>query len=167
MSKLVFVLDIRVLPRDEWLTLRDIRLSALQESPEAFLSTYELEKGYDAARWQAEFSRGSWNIGYLHRNPVSLLGTTRETGQPHYECYIEYLWVAPQWRRSGLALGMIAAVLKRLQAAGVQTVFLWVLDGNDSAVRLYERAGFARTHQRQPIDTRPGRTEERMRLELG
>jgi len=55
----------------------------------------------------------------------------------------------------------------RLQAAGVRTAFLWVPDGNDAAVHLYERVGFVSTNHRQPLPAHPGRSEERMQLKLG
>ncbi|HEU5416844.1 MAG TPA: GNAT family N-acetyltransferase [Streptosporangiaceae bacterium] len=167
MSKWIFVLDIRVLDRNEWPTLRDIRLAALRESPGSFLATYEQELGYRDERWQAEFTRGSWNIGFLEGDPISLLGVTREPGQPQQECFIEYLWVAEKQRGSGFGLFMLGTILKRLQADGVRTVFLWVLDRNRGAVRFYERAGFVSTNLRQPLADRPGQNEERMKLHLG
>jgi ribosomal protein S18 acetylase RimI-like enzyme len=62
---------------------------------------------------------------------------------------------------------MIASVLDRLRARGVRTAFLWVLDGNEVAMRVYRRAGFVSTNHRQPLAARPGRTEERLYLNLG
>jgi ribosomal protein S18 acetylase RimI-like enzyme len=158
--------DIKLLARYEWLTLRDIRLSALQESPDAFLSTYAREKSFSENQWLAEFGRGDWAIGILHGRPISLLGATREPGTPADKCYLEYLWVTPECRRSGIASSMLAAVVDRMQTLGVRTVFLWVLDGNDAAVCLYKRAGFVSNNYRQPLEARPGRSEELMRRDL-
>jgi ribosomal protein S18 acetylase RimI-like enzyme len=62
---------------------------------------------------------------------------------------------------------MIKVVLDRLPADGVRTVFLWVLDGNDLAIRVYERAGFVRTNYSEALEARPGRTEELLQLDLG
>jgi ribosomal protein S18 acetylase RimI-like enzyme len=165
-SKSRLVPDIELLAREEWLTLRDIRLSALRESPHAFLSTYEREKSFSERRWLAEFGRGHWAIGILHGTPISLLGATREPGTPADKCYLEYLWVTPECRRSGVASSMLAAVLDHVQALGVRTVFLWVLDGNDAAVCLYKRAGFVSNNYRQPLEAHPGRSEELMWLDL-
>jgi len=159
--------EFKLLAHDEWCRLRDIRLSALRESPDAFLSRYEQEKEFGEDRWRAEFIRGDWNIGILEDRTVSLLGATREPGSPAHECYLEYMWVSPEHRRSGIAIRMLTVVLGRLRAAGVRTVFLWVLDGNETAMRLYKRAGFARSNYRQPLPSQPGRTEERMHLDLG
>ena len=156
------------LSSDEWITLRDARLLALRDSPAAFLATYERERLYPEAKWRAEFDRGAWNVGLDEKKPVSLLGVTREPGSPTDECYLEYLWVAPEWRGAGLALRMLELVLAQLMTDGVRTAFLWVLDGNRPARRLYERVGFVSTNDRQPIPDaeRPGLVEERMLLDL-
>lgn len=81
--------------------------------------------------------------------------------------FLEYLWVARQWRGSGFGNFMISTVVKRLQADGVRTVFLWVIDDNHRAIHFYERAGFVSTHVRQPLTDRPGKHEERLELRLG
>jgi ribosomal protein S18 acetylase RimI-like enzyme len=159
--------DIKLLTPDEWLTLQEIRLSALRESPHAFLSTYALEKAYDESRWRAEFIRGDWHVGIVDGTPVSLIGITREPGASAHKCYLEYLWVSPEFRRTGVAFIMISAVLDRLKRAGEQTVFLWVLDDNDIAIHLYKRAGFVSSNRRQPLEAHPGHSEELMQLDLG
>jgi ribosomal protein S18 acetylase RimI-like enzyme len=158
--------DVRPLGPDEWSTLRDIRLAALRDSPNLFLSTYEKEKRYDEARWRAEFSRGCWNVCFLEDGPMGLLGATRDPDSPVDTRYLEYLWVAPRSRRHGVARHMLKIVLDRLRVAGVRTALLWVLDGNDVAIHVYERAGFIRTNHSQPLKERPGRTEERLRMDL-
>jgi len=158
--------DMRLLSSDEWHTLRDIRLSALRESPRAFLATYAQEQEFTEDRWRAEFLRGSWNVGFADGQPVSLVGITREPDMPMDQCYLGYMWVDPRFRRQGIAFWMVNDVLDRLQRSGVRTVFLWVLNGNDTAVRLYQRIGFIRSNYRQPLPGQPGRSEERMCLDL-
>lgn len=166
MQKSGFMSGIEIIARGQWPILRELRLSALQESPEAFLSTHDEERSFSEDRWQAEFDRGTWHYRSIAARPISLLGVTREANTPIYECYLEYMWVSPELRRSGIALDMLTSVLRNLRQSGVQTAFLWVLNGNDAAVRLYHRAGFISTNHRQPIANRPGRTEERMALNL-
>lgn len=151
---------------DEWLLLRKVRLSALEDSPRAFLSSYEEEDAYGEDRWQAEFARGEWSVGFVEGEPISLLGATREPDAPAHQRYLEYLWVSPRHRRSGIARAMISRAIERLRNAGVRTVFLWVLDGNDAAVHLYRSVGFVSTNHRQPLPEHPAGNEERMRLDL-
>jgi len=161
------VSDIKLLGPEEWPVLRDIRLRALRESPESFLSSYEREVSFGSERWRAEFARGEWSIGFIDTAPVGLLGTTRELDTPADQCYLEYMWVAPEFRRSGLAHSLLEVVLGRVRNNGVNTVFLWVLDGNTPAEQLYKSIGFVSTSQRQPLEADPARFEELMLLHLG
>lgn len=167
MSKSKFMPDIELLTRDDWDRLRDARLLALSEAPDSFLATYAKEETYSEDRWLAEFGRGSWYVAVSNGDTIGLIGVTREPGMPHNECYLEYIWVAPKWRRSGFAAKMIGGVLDRLRTAGVHTAYLWVLNGNDRAMRLYRRLGFVSTNHRNWLKDRPGRSEEKMRKDLG
>ena len=159
--------DIKLLVPGEWPLLRDMRLAALRDSPHAFLASYQVEKAFDEPRWRAEFDRGDWTVSVEENEPAAIVGCTWETGKPDDERYLEYVWVAPGWRNKGVARNMLTVVLDRLRTAGVRTAYLWVLDGNDAAVRLYKRVGFVSSDQRQPLAARPGRTEERMQFNLG
>jgi ribosomal protein S18 acetylase RimI-like enzyme len=158
--------DFTLLTSADWPRLRCIRLTALLESPHTFLHTHEQEKGYGEDFWRTEFTRGDWTIGHLDGIAVGLIGTTREPHTPPDQCYIEYLWVDPRCRRSGLASSMLAAVLDRLRDEGVTTALLWVLDGNEVATRLYKQLGFVSTNLRQPLPADPTRYEELLRLDL-
>jgi ribosomal protein S18 acetylase RimI-like enzyme len=160
------MLRIQLLTRDDWHELREVRLSALSDSPRAFLSSYDRELAYGEKEWRTEFSRGHWNIGICQGTTVGLLGATREPGMPANERYLEYLWVSPECRRSKVASRLLRAVLKSLCDAGVRIAWLWILDGNDPALQLYKRFGFFSTSERQPLPADPERSEERMRLNL-
>jgi ribosomal protein S18 acetylase RimI-like enzyme len=155
-----------MLGSDEWDTLRIVRLAALRDSPDNFLSTYDREKYYGEDKWKAEFKRGNWAVGTLDNKDVSLIGITREIHMPSHECNLEYIWVARAFRQQGVGADMMNAVLGDLRESGVRTAFLAVLDGNTVAMRLYERIGFARTGPPVPLPSRPGRSEELLRLDL-
>ena len=165
------MLDIKLLTPDDWRTLREIRLSALRESPDAFLATYQKESEYDERRWRTEFARGQWYVGMVKvgsaDKQVGIAGITRELDTPADQCFLEYVWVAPEFRRQGVAFNMISEVLDSLKPSGVRTVFLWVLDGNSRVMRVFERLGFVRCNHRQPLKELPGRSEELMQLYLG
>jgi ribosomal protein S18 acetylase RimI-like enzyme len=157
---------VEVLPEDEWPRLRYIRLAALQDYPTAFLSSRAAEAKYDEQRWRREFMRGEWNIVIADGEEIGLLGVTREPGMPSQECYLEYLWVAPRFRRSGVGSMLLRAVLDRLRDSGVHTVWLYILNGNQDAMRLYQRFGFQSTNERQLLPDHPAGSEERMKLRL-
>ncbi|HEY3977700.1 MAG TPA: GNAT family N-acetyltransferase [Streptosporangiaceae bacterium] len=161
-----FMLGVKILTAASWTLLKDMRLAALSESPQAFLSTHQREVSWGEGQWRAEFDRGEWSVGFLAGGAVSLLGATRTPSTPRYECYLEYMWVTPARRGSGLAYDMLAITFDRLRAEGVRTAFLYVLDGNDAAMRLYKRAGFTSADEPVPLPDYPGRSEELLQRSL-
>ena len=160
------MVDIIRLTHEQWEDLRDIRLTALLDSPRAFLHKHKEERKYSPDRWQAEFGRGDWYVGLVDDERVSLVGTTRLPTTPADQCYLEYLWVSPDCRRKSVASEMITGVLGRLRTAGLRTAFLWVLDGNAAATELYKSLGFVSTNYRQPLPDEVNRSEELMELDL-
>jgi len=158
---------VEVLTEDEWRRLQRIRLAALCGDPAAFLSSHEREAAYREQRWRQEFSRGEWNVLLADGEEIGLLGVTREPGMPRQECYLEYLWVAPYVRRSRAGSMLLRTVLDRLRDVGVRIVWLYILNGNQAAMSLYEGFGFQRTNERQPLPDHPAGSEERMKLRLG
>lgn len=63
--------------------------------------------------------------------------------------------VAPEARGRGHAGALLAAHLQMLANSGVRTVHLEVEDGNDPALALYRRLGFARVGRREGYYLRP------------
>jgi ribosomal protein S18 acetylase RimI-like enzyme len=160
-----------VLAEDDWPRLRDIRLKALNTDPTAFLASHENEAAFAEQQWRQEFARGEWHVMRAAgqgpgRRDVGLLGVTRLPGMPMQECYLEYMWVAPGFRRRRMASILLRTVLHRLRNSGVRTVWLYILDGNDGAMQLYKRFGFQRTNERQELPGHPAGSEEKMQLRL-
>jgi ribosomal protein S18 acetylase RimI-like enzyme len=153
-----------MLTEKEWKQLQDIRLTALQESPHAFLASHGLEETYSEEKWRAEFTRGEWIVAVSGDKIVGFLGITHETTTDGR--HLEYLWVAPEARRTGVASALLTEVFEHLQDSGVSTVWLWILDGNEPARCLYERFGFLSTDERQPLPMDSNRSEERMMRRL-
>jgi ribosomal protein S18 acetylase RimI-like enzyme len=159
-------LRVEVLIEDEWLRLQSMRLTALGEDPSAFLFSHEKEATYGEQEWRQEFSRGQWNLMVFDHKEIGLLGVTREETMSEQECYLEYLWVAPDFRRDGVASLLLKTVLARLQASGVHTVWLYILDGNDPARRLYQKFGFQSANERVLLPDHPAGGEELLKLRL-
>jgi ribosomal protein S18 acetylase RimI-like enzyme len=160
------VSKIKTLDERDWEKLRDARLEALQESPQAFMSSYVCERDYDEKKWRAEFGRGDWIVVVRRGQTIGLLGITRGPRTPQSECYFEYLWVSPGFRGRKYAYKLIRTVNKRLARSGVETVRLWVIEGNRRARELYAGLGFADADRRQPLPDNPERYEELMHISL-
>jgi ribosomal protein S18 acetylase RimI-like enzyme len=153
-----------IMNEGEWVTLREMRLAALRESPEAFLASHSEESTFEEQKWRAEFVRGEWTVEIRNDKPIAFVGITREQSTPPNECYLEYMWVSPGFRRCGVATDLIKNVLRRLLKHGFSTIWLWVLDGNEPARRLYEKCGFTSTRLIQRPHRSPSRSEELMSL---
>ena len=166
MSKSGFVPDIQRLDRDRWEALRDLRLAALADSPDEFLATLAGESRYQQRQWMAEFDRASWHICEDRDRPVGFIGISYYPQTPYDGYYLEYLWVSPPWRHSGIASDLVAHALELLREARCEIAYLWILDGNDRAMGLYKKLGFVSTNERQELPDRPGQYEERMMLDL-
>ena len=169
-----YQISLETIASDDWRRLRRIRLFALRESPEAFLASYLQEKAHPKDWWLAELARGHWHVAvprrklvsFSRRKPLSFLGVTRQRDMAAHVRCIEYLWVTPRKRRSGIGLDFISLIVRRLRSEGVRTVILAVLDGNQAAMNLYLKAGFRLDGDPVPLETRPGRTEQFLRMDL-
>jgi len=161
------MVDFQQLADTEWLRLKIIRLKALRESPDFFLSTYEKERAYDDKKWQSEFGRGEWTVGSIDGRDVCLLGVTEAGIPPNNHC-LEYMWVAPGYRRQGIGFELVIGAMERLFRSGTSLVHLWVLDGNNGAVSVYKSLRFEFNGVEQRLDNygKPGRTEQQMDLVL-
>jgi ribosomal protein S18 acetylase RimI-like enzyme len=151
--------------------LRGIRLGALRDAPGAFASSFETESVRPRAAWDA--AAGAWSAGVdaatfvaeAGQEWVGLIGGHRV---PEYPDIVELvsMWVAPGFRRRGVAQSLIAEVVVWARATGASAVGLGAADGNDAAIAAYERAGFVLTGERQPLRSDPRQDELRMILAL-
>ena len=72
------------------------------------------------------------------------------------ETQLMAMWVAPELRGRGLARELIRAVAGWAASRGSDRVFLFVQESNAPARRLYERAGFRPTGEREQLPSRRG-----------
>lgn len=159
-------LRVEELTEDEWPRLQSIRLAALWEDPSAFLFGHEQEATYGEQEWRQEYSRGQWYVMVSDHKEIGLLGVTREEAMSAQKYYLEYLWVVPEFRRAGVASLLLRTVLARVRASGVHTVWLYILDGNEPAMRLYRKLGFHGTNERVELPDHPAGGEELLTLRL-
>lgn len=149
----------------DWRTLRDVRLRALTEAPQAFGSTLERELAFEESTWRERAAAGRTFLAVRAGQVVGLAGYYAEPGREK-ERQLVSMWVDPYARGSGAAALLVAAVREAAAAEGARTLTLFVADGNDRARRLYERLGFRSTGERQELPSDPLRQEERFALPL-
>lgn len=133
---------IRRLGPDDAALLRQVRLTALADAPEAFGSTLERELAFPDQEWQRRVAPGShptfvWETAGTARGLVVVLR------EPVVQ--LVSMWVAPVARGGPAAGSLVEAAVAWADAAGAGTVRLHVAEGNDRAQRLYTRHGFSPT----------------------
>jgi len=139
---------------DDWKAFRDTRLEALQDAPEAFMSTSQERAGSSDAYWQRRISRGGTFLAFLPetetRRPAGLAGGYKEDAWLD-RAELVSLWVRPRARGRGVAKALIAAVAGWATSRNVRFMHLWVTESNIDARKLYERCGFSLTGEIQPL----------------
>lgn len=143
---------VRLVQPDEWAVVRDVRLAALADAPDAFASTLGREAGLAEAEWRAWIAAWAWFLAWHEVRPAGLVAMFPEqAGQtaPPPDWHLVSMWVRPEARGVGIADRLVAAVLAHAKAAGAAQVTLWVAIGNDRARGLYQRVGFVPTGRRQ------------------
>ncbi|HEY5477786.1 MAG TPA: GNAT family N-acetyltransferase [Tepidiformaceae bacterium] len=159
--------SVRRIRADEGRFLYEIRLRALADSPLAFGSTLAATSAIPTAVW-AERARVSaageervMFVAEIADEWVGLAGGFFDEAQPG-DPEVVSMWVDPRWRRSGLAGRLLDAVIGWAHFRGAAQIHLWVTEGNEPAIALYERFGFAFTGESAPLPSAPALTELRM-----
>jgi GNAT superfamily N-acetyltransferase len=151
----------------EWVVLREVRLAALDESPDAFSSTLEREAVYPDDVWReraAASAAGESQVTFFAELDGAVVGlVTGLGGDSGGVVELVGMWVAPSARHARLGAGLVGAITEWAAAKGRPAVELWVMRGNEPAQRLYESCGFAviTDHDAQHFD--PCKDEVRMR----
>jgi RimJ/RimL family protein N-acetyltransferase len=140
------VTTIQRLGPNEWRLLRELRLKALVDSPDAFGQSYEDAVGQPDAEWRqtAEASsKGDRRAWFIARGEDGApLGVVQARRRPPDDCLLFSMWVAPAARRTGAGRALVQAVEDWGRSWGATRVVLWVVAGNEPAMRFYDKIGF-------------------------
>jgi RimJ/RimL family protein N-acetyltransferase len=121
---------------------REIRLEALQRSPETFGSTFERENAQPLSWFEAAISRAAIFGGFLDGQLMGIAGFGAQEGTKHaHKGLLWAMYVRSAARKSGLGKILVAAVLDHARDR-VEMVQLAVVSENEAARRLYEAMGF-------------------------
>ncbi|HEX8860653.1 MAG TPA: GNAT family N-acetyltransferase [Actinomycetes bacterium] len=164
---------VRPLRADEWPLLRELRLRALADAPEAFASTHAREAAAPERMWRERAAGGPEIVTLLATTgpegdgaaPAGMTTVRLEGGRPP-RGHLLGMWVDPAHRGQGVAGELIDAAANWARARGVTELVLWVVDGNTAALSAYRRAGFEPTGDHQPLPSRPEVSESMLRRAL-
>lgn len=113
--------------------------------PEAFLATLSVEKR--ELWWRETLARGSPQV-LVARDEESVcgfvcFGASRDEGAPPATSEFWAIYLLPRVWSRGVGRRLCGQALVQLRADGFRQIMLWVLAGNERAVRFYRREGFS------------------------
>jgi putative hydrolase of HD superfamily len=145
---------------------RELRLRALADAPEAFASTYEVEKAFPPDVWTSRLTSDE-SVNLLAVEDGVALGMTSALIEDGGVAHIVGMWVAPEARGRGVGRFLIETVADWARDQGLREMALWVAEPNAPARALYERCGFRPTGERQPLPSDTSIMERRLVREVG
>jgi GNAT superfamily N-acetyltransferase len=151
-------LEVRILAPSEWTILRDLRLEALRDAPEAFESTVESEALNEEADWLQRIGRRA--VAFVSGQPVGLVGWSPAHTDDH-DIELISMWVRPDVRGTATAARLVQFV-KDIAWSRDGHLDLAVRTDNLRARRFYEKCGFVPT--REEMGRRSGKPLLWMRL---
>jgi GNAT superfamily N-acetyltransferase len=138
-----------------WRAVRDVRLEALRDAPDAFASSYPREAAFTDSDRQRTVATGVSFLAYapgLDAVPAGIGGGFEaEPGAME----LVSLWVRPQARGHGVGQALVEALVGWAWVTGTPCVHLWVTETNRHARLLYDRCRFRVTTERQPLPSAP------------
>jgi GNAT superfamily N-acetyltransferase len=126
---------------DQWQRLKDIRIRALADAPDAFGTTLAEAFAWPDSRWQEQCRTITTFIAVLDGRDVGMVrgvGSRENVG----DAFLISMWVEPVVRRRGVAGQLIDQVIAWAKASGFSRLMLDVADTNRAAIARYASKGF-------------------------
>jgi len=143
------------LERDQWHTLKVMRLAALWNAPAAFVNSSAVERGLTPEDWQDRFTDATWVTAWVGLDIAGIARLAPPEDGLSWVRFVESVWVDPRFRRQGVLREMVEHLEGLARAEGATELRLWVLDTNESAFDAYKKLGFDPMLVSQPTEKRP------------
>jgi len=149
-------------------TYRDLRLRALNDSPDAFASTLARESTRTDEEWRGRLERG---VNSRHDFPaLAFVGDVpagiawaRLDERPGI-AHLFQVWVAPEHRAIGVGRRLVEAAIAWSRRSGARVLELAVTRNASAAMGLYRDLGFSEVGKPEPL--RPGSELESQSMHL-
>jgi GNAT superfamily N-acetyltransferase len=161
---------VRALHSSEWQAYRDIRLRALSESPNAFVTTTSDARMLSDRDWARRLENLSPDTDFPSIAEVKGQFAGLAWAKIHESAgdtgHLYQMWVVPERRGLGIGRMLLEAAIEWARSRQVRHLVLGVTCGDSPARRLYTSVGFQPVGAQEPL--RPGSqlTVQTMRLEI-
>jgi ribosomal protein S18 acetylase RimI-like enzyme len=127
---------------------QQIRFRSLQENPEAFLTTYEIQKAKPIETIQDNLQRSDlkFTLGCFSEfgELAGIVTFVRESNPKiAHKANIYAMYVSPEFRGKRIGYSLLTELIQEArQCAGLEQINLTVVSSNLAAKKLYEAMGF-------------------------
>ena len=147
---------------EDWEVLREIRLASLLDAPTAFGVTHAAAAANSEAQWRdraAGRGPGRFVLAFVDGVAVGMAaGVVSGAG----EFNLIAMWVRPEYRGAGVAVGLVEAVKENAVARGHSRVVLDVSPDNERAAAFYRKLGFVFLPEWEALESHPEVTVQKM-----
>jgi ribosomal protein S18 acetylase RimI-like enzyme len=144
-------ITVRPLGVEEWDRYRTVRLTALQESPEAFVASYAEEAAEPEEFWRARMQRSTRLLAERDGEALGIASVGAAGKDVPESAQLFGLWVHPEARGSGVATALVRAGARVAAEEGRRHLLYWVGTDNGRAVAFASGFGFRPTGMRRPM----------------
>jgi ribosomal protein S18 acetylase RimI-like enzyme len=146
------VITVRGVRAGEGSRLRELRMRALADAPEAFGATPDEEVSQPDEHWERLADGGDEFGVYVALDGDDWIGMAagRWFARDRGVVQLWGMWVVPSRRGEGLGVRLVDAVRGWSRQNSGRFLRLGVIDGS-AAIALYERLGFVDTGERKPL----------------
>jgi len=164
------MLSVDKITPDKIALFKSVRLRALQDAPWAFGSTYQHEVNFTDDDWRARIERcnGVNGAGFMAMDgdvPCGIAACLIDQASDSRGELVS-IWTAPTHRHRGIGALLVTSAIDWGRSRKLRVLRLMVTETNASAIRLYERLGFAMTGRTEPYPNDPTVTELEMYMSL-
>lgn len=144
-------IGVRLLGEDQWSDYREVRLRALEESPEAFVASAEEESQFGEDMWRQRMRRSRRLLAERAAEVVGVVSVGSQRGGEEGVGELFGLWVAPEQRGHGVARRLLEAAAAQARKDSLRHLVYWVGTDNGRAVAFASSFGFRPTDSRRPM----------------
>ena len=140
-------MDIRPLTTDDAEEYQALRLRALKEYPKAFSASFEEESQISIEQVESRLfiAEGQMVLGaFDEQDLIGTIGIGRSGGRKtRHRCFFWGMYVNPDYHSRGIGKMLLEKSIERVRAiSGIDQLKVSVIEGNNTALKLYESSGF-------------------------
>jgi len=160
------------LSTSDWSEYKSIRLNSLQDSPDSFGSTYEIEAAFTMEQWKSRLSVSPVTHDSLalaavaDKSFIGLVSCVIHTSDSK-SAHLYQMWVSPNYRGMGVGTALIDRAKKWAASSGVRKLLLSVTTVNAEAFSLYQSIGFHPVGDLEPLREGSSLQSQPMEFEQG